>query len=80
MNKAENPCCSVESIITIDDRGQMVLPKDVRAGAGFEPGDRIAVVNWYRGNEVCCVALMKANELSGAVQTILEPIMQGDQK
>ncbi len=78
MTNSENPCCSVESIVTIDDRGQMVLPKEVRERAGFAAGDRIAVVNWYRGTEVCCVALMRANELSGAVQSMIGPVVQGE--
>ncbi|MHA1431222.1 MAG: HgcAB-associated protein HgcC, partial [Candidatus Freyarchaeota archaeon] len=28
--KGESGCCKVEAIISIDERGQMVLPKEVR--------------------------------------------------
>ena len=73
MEVQESKCCTIESIITIDERGQMVLPKEVRQAAGFESGHRIAVVNLYRDGEVCCVGLMKANELSGAVESMLGP-------
>jgi len=27
---AEIGCCKVESVITVDERGQMVLPKEIR--------------------------------------------------
>jgi antitoxin PrlF len=78
MNNSESSCCSIESIVTIDERGQMVLPKDVREKAGFAAGDRIAVVNCYRGDEVCCVALMPASELSNAVQSMIGPVIGGE--
>ena len=78
MSDSESPCCSVESIVTIDERGQMVLPKDVRERAGFGPGERIAVVNYYSRGEVCCVALIPANRLSNAVQDMIGPVIGGN--
>ena len=29
-------CCRVDALITIDGRGQILLPKDIRARAGIE--------------------------------------------
>jgi AbrB family looped-hinge helix DNA binding protein len=37
------PTSRVESVLTIDERGQMVLPKDLRGRAGIKPGDKLAV-------------------------------------
>lgn len=31
-------CCKVESLISIDERGQMVLPKEIREKAGIVLG------------------------------------------
>ncbi len=31
---------------SVDERGQMVLPKDVRDKANIKPGDKLAVVSW----------------------------------
>ena len=45
-------CCQVESIISLDDKGQMVLPKEVRAKAGIEPGDKLAVITWEKDGKV----------------------------
>jgi AbrB family looped-hinge helix DNA binding protein len=40
-------CCNsrrVESLVAVDERGQMVLPKDLRDKAGIRPGDKLALV------------------------------------
>jgi AbrB family looped-hinge helix DNA binding protein len=67
-------CCSVEAIISVDDRGQMVLPKDVREKAGIAPGDKLALVAFEDGGKICCMTLVKANELGGLVRHSLEPV------
>jgi AbrB family looped-hinge helix DNA binding protein len=68
--------CRVEAILSVDERGQMVLPKDVREKAGIKTGDKLALISWSRGEEVCCLALMKADNLSGMVKDVLGPLMQ----
>jgi hypothetical protein len=35
-------CCKIHSIVTVDERGQMVLPKEIRDQAEIRPGDRIS--------------------------------------
>lgn len=67
------PCCAVAGVVSIDGRGQIVLPKDVREKAGIAAGDKLAVVTLSCGGETCCVALMKAEGLADAVQRILGP-------
>jgi AbrB family looped-hinge helix DNA binding protein len=69
-------CCKVESLITVDERGQMVLPKDVREKANIQPGDKLALVSWEKDGEVCCVSLIKADELVGMVKGLLGPMMK----
>jgi len=59
---AEIGCCKVESVITVDERGQMVLPKEIRDKAEIHPGDKLAVVNWEKDGEVCCISLIKSRE------------------
>ena len=51
--------CHVEAVLGVDERGQMVLPKDVREKAGIRTGDKLALISWSRGRDVCCLALMK---------------------
>lgn len=72
----KNTCsCKVESVITIDERGQMVLPKDVRDKAKISSGDKFAVVCLEKDGEVCCISLIKTKELGGMVKDLLGPLM-----
>ena len=78
MNKKqpapEAGCCAVEAIVTVDPRGQIVLPKELRAGSGIAAGDKLAVVSMRSGGRLCCLALMKVEELAGTVREILNPV------
>lgn len=67
--------CRVESLVTIDDRGQMVLPKDIREKAGIKAGDKLAVVSWEKEGNVCCISLIRADELMGMVRELLGPMI-----
>ncbi len=69
-------CCVVEAIVTVDERGQMVLPKELREKAGIKAGDKLAVTSWKKDGEVCCIALIKAGSLGGMVRTMLGPVMK----
>lgn len=65
----------VESLITVDDRGQMVLPKELRDKAGIKGGDKLAVISWGKDGQVCYLSLIKVEEFSGMVKDILGPLM-----
>jgi len=67
-------CCGVEAVVTVDARGQIVLPKELRDGADIATGDKLAVVSLRKGERLCCLALMKVEELAGTVREILNPV------
>ncbi len=69
-------CCRVESLITIDERGQMVLPKDLRDKAKIKAGDKLALITWEMNGEVCCMTLIKADYLAAGVKEFLGPVMR----
>ena len=69
-------CCQVVSLVTVDERGQMVLPKEIRDKAHIRPGDKLAVVSWEQEGEVCCISLLKADNLTGMVRGLLGPMMK----
>ena len=69
-------CCKVDALVTIDGRGQIVLPKDVRAKAGIQGGDKLAVVSWESNGKVCCISLVKADEFAETVKGMLGPVMK----
>jgi AbrB family looped-hinge helix DNA binding protein len=67
-------CCGVEAVVTVDARGQIVLPKELRREAGIGTGDKLAVVSMRSAGRVCCLSLMKVEELAGTVREILGPV------
>jgi antitoxin PrlF len=69
--------CRVESVLGIDERGQMVLPKDVREKASIRTGDKLALISWEKEGKVCCLALMKVEDLSGMIGDVLGPLVSG---
>ncbi len=72
----EDTCCRVESLVTIDERGQMVLPKEIRDAAGICAGDKLFVIPWKKEEKVCCITLVRVAEFSDAVKSKLGPILK----
>ncbi len=70
-------CCRVESVISVDERGQMVLPKELRERANIRAGDKMAVISWEKGGEVCCIYLIRAERLAERVKDFLGPMVKG---
>jgi len=68
--------CSIEAVLSVDERGQMVLPKDVREKAGIRTGDKLALIGWERDGSVCCLALMKVANLNDMVKDVLGPLVE----
>ena len=68
-------CCRVTSLVSVDERGQMILPKEIREKAGIGPGDKLALIAWEKEGQVCCLTLIKAGELEGLVREKLGPVL-----
>ena len=68
--------CKVESIISIDERGQMVLPKELREKANIRPGDKLALICLEKKGEIYCLSLVKVGELTEMVKDLLGPMMK----
>ncbi len=69
-------CYKGQSLISVDERGQMVLPKDVRKRAGIEARDKLALTTIERDGKICCILLTKADELAQVVQSTLGAFTQ----
>ena len=68
-------CCALEAVVSVDERGQLVLPKDLRVRAGIGPGDRLAVVsNLDEEGSICCITLVKAGAVASAVRAVIGPV------
>jgi AbrB family looped-hinge helix DNA binding protein len=69
-------CCKAESLITVDERGQMVLPKEIRDRAKIRPGDKLAVVSLEKEGEIYCIYLIKAEKIAEMFKSLLGPVMK----
>lgn len=69
-------CCKVEAMVTVDERGQMVLPKDVRDAAGISAGDKMALVSLKREGKICCISLIPAVDFASTVKDMLGPMLE----
>ena len=71
LEKKAEPCCRVEAMVGVDERGQMILPKDVREKAGIHAGAKLAVVAWQGEGEVSCLVLMKTDKLRTPLRDLI---------
>lgn len=74
---SEMGCCKVEAVVSVDDRGQMVLPKEIRDKGRIRAGDKLAVVAMEQDGKLCCISLIKVEELTEMVKSLLGPVMNG---
>jgi antitoxin PrlF len=69
-------CCKVEAVVSVDERGQMVLPKDIRDKAEIKAGDKLAVVTMQKDGKTCCLSLIKIESITNMVKDMLGPVME----
>jgi antitoxin PrlF len=72
--------CTIEAILSLDDRGQIVIPKDVRENTGIKPGEKLALISLTNEEEVCCLVLIRTGHLSGMVKDALSPLAESLKK
>lgn len=69
-------CCKVDAVVTIDSRGQLVLPKDLRERAKLKPNDKLAVVSFERDGEIYCIIMVKAEKFGNTLKSFLSPMLK----
>jgi antitoxin PrlF len=67
-------CCQIDAVVTVDAKGQIVLPKDLRERADIKPDDKLAVICMKQEDKICCIVMMKTDTLGGSVKRVLGPI------
>ncbi len=76
MSKCEDDTCRIDAVVTVDAKGQIVLPKDLREKASIKPNDKLALVACEKNGEICCITIVKADKLVGAVTKTLGPLLK----
>jgi AbrB family looped-hinge helix DNA binding protein len=76
ITMANRECCKIDAVVTVDAKGQIVLPKDLREKAKLKPNDKLAIIGFEHDGDVCCIVMVKADALSGTVKNMLGPILK----
>jgi AbrB family looped-hinge helix DNA binding protein len=69
-------CCKIDAVVTVDGRGQIVLPKDVRDKAAIKAGDKFALITHSSEGKTCCMTLIRSDELAESVKSTLGPMLK----
>ena len=68
--------CQVDALVTIDGRGQIVLPKEVREKADIKAGDKFVVISNESEGKVCCLFLVKVDHFNRTIKGTLGPMVK----
>ena len=69
-------CCKIDAVVTVDAKGQIVLPKELREKAKIKPNDKLAIIGFQRDSEVCCIVMLKVDALENTVKNLLGPVFK----
>jgi antitoxin PrlF len=72
----DRACCTVDAVVTLDSKGQIVLPKDLREKAKLKADDKLALIGCEREGEICCIMMIKAEDLGKTVKVMLGPTLK----
>jgi antitoxin PrlF len=73
---SNNECCKIDAVVTVDAKGQIVLPKELREKAKIKPNDKLAIIGFQRENEICCIVMLKVDALENTVKNLLGPVFK----
>jgi AbrB family looped-hinge helix DNA binding protein len=69
------PRCRIEALVSIDAKGQILLPKEIRKRAGLRSGDKLAVIICESGDRISRITLVKADEFAETAREMLGPML-----
>ena len=69
-------CCKLDALIPIDERGQIVLPKEIRDKAEIKAGDKLAIVTYEKEGKICCISMIKADEFKESIKKTFGPMLE----
>lgn len=69
-------CCKVESVVTIDERGQMILPKELREKAGLAAGDKLVIATSMKDGRLNFLMMFRADDFGDMVKGVVGPVMR----
>ena len=68
--------CTVDAVVTMDTKGQIVLPKELREKANLKPNDKLAIIGCGKKDDICCIIMIKTEKLGNTLKEFLGPILE----
>jgi len=68
--------CKLEALVPIDERGQIVLHKELREKASIKAGDKLAVVTCEKDGKICCITFVKTDEFKDMIKKTFGPMLE----
>lgn len=75
-NCCNRDCCKIDAVVSVDSKGQIVLPKDLRERAQIQANDKLAVIGFQKDNEICCIVMVKVDALESTIKNMLGPVFK----
>ncbi len=75
-SSSTSECCQVEALVTVDRKGQILLPKDLRDKQNIKVGDKFALINVRGKDDSCCLILMKSDVFEPILKDALSPVLK----
>ena len=75
--ESTNNCFELEAVVSFDDRGQLVLPKDLRKKFDLKPGEKFALISCTNEQGLCCFSFIKTKAISKQIEKTVGPLMVG---
>ena len=69
-------CCEIEAVVSFDERGQLVFPKDVRKKFNLEAGEKFLMISCTNEAGLCCFTMVKTNAVNKIVGSVLNPMLK----
>ncbi len=76
LPKAEREgCYEIEAVVSFDERGQLVFPKDVRKKFNLKAGEKFVMVSCTNEKGLCCFTMVKTQAINALVGETLSPML-----
>ncbi len=68
----------IEAVLSVDSKGQILLPKELREKTGLKPGDRlVAITGCDENGDVCCLILVRGEIVDHGLRELVAPMLKG---
>jgi len=68
----------IEAVLTVDSKGQILFPKELREKTGIKAGDRlVAIAGCDEKGEICCLILVRAEIVDEGLRNVVAPMLKG---